>query len=115
MDVSGSMADLVPGTGRSKLQYAQEAAITGMRLVPTAAEIGLWEFSTPLDGRRDYRELVSLGPVAETSGGRTRLDDLVAGVRGLSTVDDTGLYDTALAAFGRCRVTIRRASPTSSF
>ncbi len=99
MDVSGSMADLVPGTGRSKLQYAQEAAITGMRLVPTAAEIGLWEFSTPLDGRRDYRELVSLGPVAETSGGRTRLDDLVAGVRGLSTVDDTGLYDTALAAF----------------
>lgn len=99
MDVSGSMGDLVPGTGRSKLQYAQDAAITGMRLVPTAAEIGLWEFSTRLDGRRDYRELVSLGPVAETSGGRTRLDDLVSSVRGLSTVDDTGLYDTALASF----------------
>lgn len=99
IDVSGSMRHEVPGTGRTKLQFAQDAAIEGMRLVPDSAEIGLWEFSTTLRGTQDYRELVPVGRVDAQINGRTRRDSLIAAVRGLTPREDTGLFDTALAAF----------------
>lgn len=99
MDVSGSMAAKVPRTSRTRLQFAQEAAITGMQLVPPKAEIGLWEFSTHLDGDKDYRELVPVGPIKETIDGKTRLEALIAATKGLTPHNDTGMYDTALAGF----------------
>jgi Ca-activated chloride channel family protein len=99
IDVSGSMKQEVAGTGRTKLEFAQDAAIAGMQLVPPAAEIGLWEFSTALQGGEDYRELVPTGPVGDTIGGQNRLSMLVSGARGLTPRGDTGLYDAALAAF----------------
>ncbi len=99
VDVSGSMREQVVGTGRSKLQFAQDAAIAGMELVPPTAEIGLWEFATRLQGSTDHRELVSIGPVGEVVTGRTRLGALVSAVRGLIPSTDTGLYDSALASF----------------
>ncbi len=75
---------------RTKLQFAQEAAIAGMQLVPPEAGIGLWEFATALQGRDDYRELVPTGPVGDPISGQNRLSNLVAAVRGLTPRGDTG-------------------------
>jgi Ca-activated chloride channel family protein len=111
MDVSGSMSQTVPGTGRTKLQFAQDAAVRGMQLVPPAAEIGLWEFSTALDGSKDYRELVPLGEVGDQLDGQLRLDSLIGAVRGLTPRADTGLYDSALAAFRAVRQTYSPGEP----
>lgn len=111
IDVSGSMADAVAGTGRTKLQFAQDAAIQGMSLVPDAAEIGLWEFATELDGDTDHRELVPVGEVSDQLGSQTRLETLTGAVRGLTPRADTALYDTGLAAFRAMRETYQAGEP----
>ncbi len=111
MDVSGSMAEKVPGTGRTKLQFAQDAAITGMQLVPPDTEIGLWEFSTHLEGDVDFRELVDVGPVKDSMDGKTRLDALVKATQGLTPQHDTGMYDTALNAFRKMKETYTPDEP----
>jgi Ca-activated chloride channel family protein len=110
-DISGSMGDQVSGTGRTKLQFAQQATIAGMQLVPPQAEIGFWEFSTRLKGTTDYRELVPVGPVTASSGGTTHLGSLVASVQGVTPHGDTGLYDTALAGFRTMRRTLTPGQP----
>ena len=111
IDVSGSMSDVVGGTGRTKLQFAQEAAVGGMKLVPWGAEIGLWEFATGLDGAADYNELVSLGGVSDLVGGQPRIDRLVDAVNGLTPRTDTALYDTALAAFHSVQASYQPGEP----
>ncbi len=111
IDVSGSMADEVAGTARTKLQFAQDAAIQGITLVPPAAEIGLWEFSTSLAGAEGHHELVSVGKVSSLVGDRTRLDKLIDAVGGLTPRTDTALYSTALAAFRQMRATYQAGEP----
>ena len=61
-DVSGSMADPVPGSRQSKLDVARAAAQAALGFFDPQDSIGLWEFSRQLDGDRDYRVLVPLGP-----------------------------------------------------
>ncbi len=111
LDVSGSMADPVPGTGRTRLQFAQDAAIQRMKALPRGGEIGLWEFSTKLDGDTDYRELVPVGKVSDVLNGRQRIDVLVDSVNGLTPQADTGLYDTLLAAFRSMRAGYQPGEP----
>ena len=111
VDVSGSMAETVVGTGRTKLQFAQDAAVQGMRLVPSAAEIGLWEFATGLDGASDFHALVPVGAIGDKVGDQTRLDQLTSAVAGLTPRSDTALYDTALAAFRHMRETYQAGEP----
>ncbi len=67
-DVSGSMADPVPGSRQSKLDIARAAAQAALGFFDPADSIGLWEFSRELDGDRDYRVLVPLGPAAQRVG-----------------------------------------------
>ncbi|HZD37084.1 MAG TPA: substrate-binding domain-containing protein [Actinomycetes bacterium] len=100
-DVSGSMADTVPGTGLTKIDLVKQAAVSSLRLFTTESNIGVWEFSTNLDGPRDWRQRVSIGPIsAQMPGGKTRLDLLRAQLLTLNaTRGDTGLYDTTLAAY----------------
>jgi Ca-activated chloride channel family protein len=100
MDVSGSMADIVPGTRQSKLQIALAAARNSLPLFADADRIGLWEFSTDLAPGRDYRELVSLGPAggAVTPGKDRRQASLAAYAR-MRPRSGTGLYDSVLAAY----------------
>ena len=61
LDVSGSMADLA-GDGFSKLELAKEAVITSLDKFKPEDEIGLWVFSTNLDGDKDYLELIPPAP-----------------------------------------------------
>jgi len=100
-DVSGSMADTVAGTGATKMDLVKQAAVSSLRLFTTESNIGVWEFATALDGPRDWRQRVSIGPISgRLPGGKTRLDLLRAQLLRLSpTNGDTGLYDTALAAY----------------
>jgi Ca-activated chloride channel family protein len=99
--VSGSMADTVPGTGMTKMQLAARAAASSLRLFTTESNVGVWEFSTHLDGPRDWRQRVPIGPItAKMPGGKTRLDLLRAQLLQLTPAHgDTGLYDTAAAAY----------------
>src|SRR5207244_2703100 len=73
LDVSGSMSTAVSGTGKTRLTLAKEAARSAVTLFGADTRVGLWIFSTKLEGTRDYRQLVQIGPLSETlSGGRTR-------------------------------------------
>ncbi len=99
-DVSGSMADPVPGSGQSKLDVARAAAQAALGFFDPADSVGLWEFSRELDGDRDYRVLVPLGPVGQRVGPfPNRLVASVAAYRQMVPRTATGLYDSILAAY----------------
>jgi von Willebrand factor type A domain len=54
--------------------------------------IGLWRFSTRLEGNRDYQPVVPLGPV------RRQRQPVLHALDGIkATSGDTGLYDTIIA------------------
>lgn len=101
LDVSGSMADPVEGTGRSKLDLAKAAAVNSLSLFQPRDRIGLWEFSENLSPGQDYRELVPLGAAGGTVDGRTRVQASVQAYRGMRPHTATGLYDSVLAAYAK--------------
>lgn len=96
IDISGSMAAPVPAAGgATRGQVAVEAARRGLGLLDNTWAVGLWTFSTQLDGGNDWKQLVPIGTVA------AQRQELLAG---LSTVQPkpsggTGLYNTVLAAY----------------
>ncbi len=100
MDVSGSMDDTVAGAnGQNRLQLAQEAANHAVDEFAATSNVGLWEFSTNLDGTKDYRSLVPLGALDDDMpGGGTRRDDLHTQIGALKAQGNTGLYNTVDAA-----------------
>ncbi len=98
MDTSGSMGEDVPGTGQTKLDLAKRAAVNSLAQFAGDDQVGLWMFSTELDGPRDYRELVPIGPMSQQADGGQRRAVLGERVKGLPPQGGTGLYDTSLAA-----------------
>jgi hypothetical protein len=100
LDVSGSMAEVVPGTRRTRLDLARAAGIATLEFATPTDSLGLWEFSTSITPGKDYRALVPLGPVGQRVGRfPDRRSAAAAAYRGLRTRTDTGLYDTVLAAY----------------
>nr|BFE82633.1 substrate-binding and VWA domain-containing protein [Planobispora longispora] len=102
LDISGTMALPIPGTGLTRMQAISKIALEGMQLFPTSSEMGLWQFSTDLDGPGvDYLETVPVGPLTETVDGVLRRDLIrqkLATVQAKAT-GDTGLNDTLAAAY----------------
>jgi Ca-activated chloride channel homolog len=100
-DVSGSMKEPVSGSGRTKIGLVKQAALEALPLFAPETNLGTWVFSTNLPGGKDWRELVPIGPTnAKLPGGKSRRDVLAGALTQLqATNGDTGLYDTALAAF----------------
>lgn len=100
LDVSGSMAEPVPGTGRNRMAVTLQAAELGIGLMRPTTKIGVWLFSTNLDGDRDYRELLPVKPIAEqvSSGELGKLRQVQALENGA-----TGLYDSTLAIYQAAR------------
>ncbi|WP_422773494.1 substrate-binding domain-containing protein [Plantactinospora sp. WMMC1484] len=96
IDVSGSMFERVPtANNATRMQVTLEAARRGLALFDDNWALGLWIFSTELNGSRDYRSLVPIGPM---SSQREELERALGGItpkRG----GDTGMYDTILAAY----------------
>lgn len=96
IDVSGSMLEKVPtAQNATRMQVTAEAARRGLSLFDDSWAVGLWIFSTQLDGNNDYKQLLPIGPL---SAQRTQL------LQDLATIapkqnGDTGLYDTILAGY----------------
>ena len=94
IDVSGSMGD-TSGTALSKIALAAAAAQTAMSIVPDSWTLGLWAFSAHDPPATDWTELTPLSNVGSSrpqlAAAAGTLPDRVGG--------NTGLYDTAWAAF----------------
>ncbi|MEV0222052.1 substrate-binding domain-containing protein [Streptomyces sp. NPDC050704] len=101
VDVSASMAEPVPGTRRSRMDVTKAALLQALTTFTPEDEVGLWKFSTKLDGKLDYRVLVPTARIGDREDDGTRRDRLSAAFSGLKPVPDgaTGLYDTTLAAY----------------
>lgn len=95
IDVSGSMKEKVAAAnGATRLQVTVAAATQGLQLFDDSWSIGLWTFSTNLNGSQDYREVVPIKPL---SSNRNSLRQGLASIKPSS--GNTGLYDTVLAAY----------------
>ena len=65
LDISGSMGELAGG-GRTRLDLAQEAAISALDQFKDSDDVGLWAFSTDLGGPDpNIRELVPVAPIGD--------------------------------------------------
>lgn len=100
MDVSGSMAQSVPGTGLDRMGVTLAATEAGFGMVRPTTKVGLTLFSTNLDGDRDHEELLPMRTVAEhrEQGALDRL-------RAVEAIPDgaTGLYDSTAAIYRTAR------------
>jgi len=95
VDVSGSMADPVPGTKTPLMSLVQDGCRRISQLLPDDARFGLWEFGSQLAPPRDYRVLLPTDEMTpkHRKAVASAVDSLVARPTG------TGLYDTILAAY----------------
>lgn len=103
VDASSSMSEPVPGTGRSRMDVTKASLLQALATFTPEDEIGLWEFSTKLDGDKDYRVLVPTGRL----GTGSQSDRLSAAFGDLAPIPNgaTGLYDTTLAAYQEATAT----------
>ncbi|MFI1488486.1 substrate-binding and VWA domain-containing protein [Streptomyces sp. NPDC020747] len=101
VDASASMKKPVPGTSEPRMDVTKAALLQALATLTPEDEVGLWQFSTKLDGKRDYRVLVPTERLGDRVGGSTQRDRLSAAFSSLKPVKDgaTGLYDTTLAAY----------------
>lgn len=101
VDASASMAQTVPGTDRSRMDVTKASLLQALATFTPEDEIGLWDFSTQLDGDKDYRVLVPTERLGDRAGTGTQRDRLSAAFSDLAPVPNgaTGLYDTTLAAY----------------
>ena len=100
LDVSGSMATEVPGTGATRLELSVQGSIAGLQLFDPNTIAGLWEFSTNIGPNdEDYRELIPLGPLDGEVDGTPAREATIAALQSLEPETDTGLYDTIAAAY----------------
>jgi Ca-activated chloride channel family protein len=103
LDVSGSMATAVPGTGMNRLEVAKKAALQAVATFNPDTKIGMWVFSTNQTANSDYRELVSIGPVSGPFEGSTRREAVAAKLASVPAYGATALFDTSLAAYKKAK------------
>ncbi|MBO1337309.1 substrate-binding and VWA domain-containing protein [Streptomyces sp. VRA16 Mangrove soil] len=111
VDASASMANPVPGRGESRMEVTKASMLAALSTSFTDQDdIGLWEFSTHLDGTRDYKKLVPTARLGDRKGSGTQRDRLSAAFTSLQPVTGgaTGLYDTTLAAYKEARSTYKK-------
>jgi Ca-activated chloride channel family protein len=99
LDVSGSMAQPLPGSAQTRLQAAKQAVTGSLQLYTDADEVGLWSFSGGRRGVQDWTELVPVGPMTGTVRGTQRRTALRQAIGRLEAHGDTGLYNSIAAAY----------------
>lgn len=100
VDISGSMADPLPGSTDSKLSGVIKGAADGLGLLLDSTQVSVWEFATNLDGNADYR--IALPYTALGGGGRAAVYNALSRVA-VKPNGDTALYNTVLAAYQTAR------------
>lgn len=103
IDISGSMSDEV-ADGTTRIDLTRQAVQGALGVLPGQTGIGLWYFSTHLDGEGvDHHELVPLRPLdQELRPDVTHRDALFAESENLDLdllQGDTGLHDSLWAAY----------------
>ncbi|MGA8113173.1 MAG: substrate-binding and VWA domain-containing protein [Actinocatenispora sp.] len=99
MDVSDDMGTEVQGTGKTKLQIAGQAAANAISLFGPQATIGLWAYSSQLDGDKDYQKIVDVGNINDTINGGTRGTAIRDKLPSLYTGGQPGLFNATKAAY----------------
>jgi len=101
VDASSSMSERVTSDGQSRMDVTKASLLQALATFTPDDEIGLWDFSTKLDGDKDYRVLVPTERLGAAQGNGTQRDRLTAAFSSLTPVPNgaTGLYDTTLAAY----------------
>jgi hypothetical protein len=97
-DVSGSMLEPVPTAGNiDRADVTRRAAGQGLALFDDKWAVGVWVFSTELNGpgTKDYREIVPISPLSSKRSALQASIGQIVPKRG----GGTGLYDTAFAAY----------------
>ncbi len=101
VDRSGSMAESLPGSRRTRAKLAQTSLRQVIRATAPDSDLGLWSFTTGL-ATGDSTVLVPIGPLGSTvEAGETRRAALLSAVDTLNPKlgGGTPLYDTVLASF----------------
>ncbi|MWA02363.1 VWA domain-containing protein [Actinomadura sp. LD22] len=100
VDISGSMNQHI-ASRTSRLEATTAAMQQSLALFSDDSEVGLWEFSTDLDGHRPWKQLIDVGPLSQRFGSVTRRQLGLTAFSALKvkTHGDTGLYATVLAAY----------------
>ncbi|WP_328368561.1 substrate-binding and VWA domain-containing protein [Streptomyces sp. NBC_00445] len=101
VDASASMSEPVGDTGQTRMDVTKASLLQALATFTPEDEIGLWDFSTKLDGDKDYRVRVPTERLGDRAGEGTQRDLLSAAFSALAPVPNgaTGLYDTTLAAY----------------
>jgi Ca-activated chloride channel homolog len=107
VDVSGSMLEPVPGLDVTRLDLARAAVADALAAYSDKTAVGLWAFSRRLDGDRDHQVVVPVAEARDKSEAVTRRARLRSSALALQAGGDTGLYDTAIAAFRDLRARSR--------
>jgi hypothetical protein len=95
-DVSGSMLKPVPTAGGvDRATVTRGAARGGLALFDDRWAVGVWLFSTDMNGKKPYKEIV---PITPLSSARPKLEDSINQIVPKKN-GNTGLYDTLLAAY----------------
>jgi hypothetical protein len=95
VDVSGSMAEKLPGTNTTKIDLIRQGIDQVNALLPPSAQLGLWQFGSQLAPPNDWEPVTA--PALLTSGQRGAITTAAAKLVALPV--GTGLYDTILAAY----------------
>ena len=109
IDVSSNMGrSLAPGSPTYEQELTQAASI-GLSLFADTSNLGLWEYSTDLDGRLPYKKLVPIGPLTSNIGITSRREVLehISANLTPSTDPDVALYGTILAGYKYMQQTYR--------
>ena len=95
VDVSGSMGEVLPGTGSTKIDLVRQGIKQVNALLPSTAQLGLWQFGSQLAPPNDWQPLTGVAPLnaPQRKAVETAATNLAARPVG------TGLYDTILAAY----------------
>jgi Mg-chelatase subunit ChlD len=101
VDRSGSMAERLPGSRRTRAELAQSSLREAIQQIAPDSDVGLWSFTTGLR-QGDWDVLVPTGPLdAGSTTGATRREELLGAVGGLDPEPGGGtpLYDAVLAGY----------------
>lgn len=95
VDVSGSMGEVLPGTGSTKIDLVRQGISQVDALLPDTAQLGLWQFGSQLAPPNDWQPLTAIAPLGAT---QRKAVETAAGKLAAQPVG-TGLYDTIVAAY----------------